>query len=567
MAHNSQRIRWFSIIIFSFGLLLVGRLYFLQIVQGEDFKSLADRQYVRSTYDYFDRGAIFFSNKEGDLVPAASLKTGFILSVHPDEITDYENTYEKINTLISLDKNDFLTKASKKGDPEERLVTKIDKGVADKIEALKLPGIHLSQERWRFYPGNNLAAHALGFVGYDEESNLNGRYGLERSYEAALGRNNKNAYTNFFVEVFSGLKKVLSPGSLLEGDVVTTIEPSVQSYLEQQLQSVINDWHSEYAGGIIMDPKTGEIYAMAIIPTFDPNNVQKEKSVSVFQNKLVESVYEMGSIVKPLTMAAGLDAGVVTPTTTYYDSGTITLNGKTISNFDHKGRGTVAMQEVLNQSLNTGSVYVAQKLGREAFTKYMKAYGLGQETGIDLPNEGHGLINNLDSKVEVDYATAAFGQGIAMTPIETIRALASLGNGGFLVNPHIVKQINYKLGGEKVFVPDPSLRILKQTTSDTITAMLIKVVDTALLHGQVKQTNYSIAAKTGTAQVVRGKVYAEDQYLHSFFGYFPAYNPRFIVFIFNMYPKNVQYASETLTHPFIDIAKFLINYYEIPPDR
>ncbi|MFZ3020111.1 MAG: penicillin-binding protein 2 [Minisyncoccia bacterium] len=567
MAYQSGRIRWFSIIIFSFGLLLVGRLYFLQIVQGEDFKSLADKQYVRSTYDYFDRGSIFFTSKGGNLVPAASLKTGFILSVHPDEMTDVETAYEKTNNLISIDKNDFTTKALKKGDPEERLLTKLDKGVADKIDALKIKGIHLAQERWRFYPGNTLAAHTLGFIGYDEKSNLNGRYGLERFYENTLGRNNSDAYTNFFVEVFSGIKKVLVQGESLEGDIVTTIEPSVQAYLENQLQGVINDWHSEYAGGIIMDPINGEIYAMALVPTFDPNNVQKEKSVAVFQNKLVESVYEMGSIVKPLTMAAGIDGGVVTPQSTYFDAGSVTLNGKTISNYDHRGRGLIPMQEVLNQSLNTGTVFVATKLGREQFTKYMKAYGLGQETGIDLPNETHGLINNLDSKVEVDYATAAFGQGIAITPIETIRALASLSNGGFLVNPHIVKQINYKLGGEKVIVPDPSLRILKQSTSEAITSMLIKVVDTALLHGQVKQANYSIAAKTGTAQVVRGKVYATDEYLHSFFGYFPAYKPRFIVFLFNMYPKNVQYASETLTHPFIDIAKFLINYYEIPPDR
>jgi len=567
MAQYSGRIRWFSIIIFCFGLLLVGRLYFLQIVQGDEYRARADGQYYRSTYDYFDRGGIFFSNKDGAAVPAASLKNGFILAVHPDEVNDPENVYTKLNEVFPLDKNEFITKALKKGDPEERLATKIDNGTADKIAALKLSGIHLSQERWRFYPGLSLASHALGFVGYDEQNNINGRYGLEHFYEDVLGRNNKDASTNFFVEVFSGIKKVLSPNEHLEGEIVTTIEPSVQSFLEQKLAEVINTWHSEYAGGIIMDPNTGEIYAMAINPTFDPNNIQKEKSTAVLQNKLVENVFEMGSIVKALTMAAGLDAGVVTPDTKYFDAGSIEINGKTIYNYDHKGRGTVPMQEVLNQSLNTGSVYVMQKLGKDTFAKYMKAYGLGQETGIDLPNEAHGLINNLDSNIAVDNATAAFGQGIAITPLETIRALATLGNGGLLVNPHLVKQINYKLGGSKTIVPDPSVRVLKKETSDSITAMLIKVVDTALLHGQVKQTNYSIAAKTGTAQVVRNGKYAEDEYLHSFFGYFPAYKPRFIVFLFNMYPKNVQYASETLTHPFIDIAKFLINYYEIPPDR
>ncbi len=549
------------------GLFLISRLYFVQIVQGEDFKNQADRQYIRSTYDYYDRGNIFFSNKNGELVPAASLKTGFILSVHPDDIDDVEKSFIQLNEIYPINKEDFIKKANKKGDPEERLASKIDKATADKIEALKISGVHLSQERWRFYPGNVLATHSIGFVGYDEDNKINGRYGLEHFYEDVLGRNADSAYANFFVEVFSGFKKVFSTDEHLQGDLITTIEPSVQKFLEKKLEEIISTWSSDYAGGIIMNPTTGEIYALALAPKYDPNNLQKEKSVDIFQNKLVEGVYEMGSIIKPLTIAAALDSGAITPDTTYFDAGTITINGKRISNYDLKSRGVVSMQEVLNQSLNTGVVFAMQKMGRANFAKYMKAYSVGQETGIDLPNEAHGLIDNLDSSTEVDYATAAFGQGIAMTPIETIRALSSLGNGGFLPNPHLVKQINYKIGGSKVMVPNPSVQVLKKETSETISRMLVKVVDNALLGGAIKIPNYSIAAKTGTAQVVRGGVYDEHQFLHSFFGYFPASDPKFIIFLFNMYPKNVKYASETLTHPFSDTVKFLINYYEISPDR
>lgn len=549
------------------GLFLISRLYFVQIVQGEDFKNQADRQYIRSTYDYYDRGNIFFSNKNGELVPAASLKTGFILSVHPDDIDDVEKSFIQLNEIYPINKEDFIKKVNKKGDPEERLASKIDKATADKIEALKIPGVHLSQERWRFYPGNVLATHSIGFVGYDENNKINGRYGLEHFYEDVLGRNADSAYANFFVEVFSGFKKVFSTDEHLQGDLITTIEPSVQKFLEKKLEEIISTWSSDYAGGIIMNPTTGEIYALALAPKYDPNNLQKEKSVDIFQNKLVEGVYEMGSIIKPLTIAAALDSGAITPETTYFDAGTITINGKRISNYDLKSRGVVSMQEVLNQSLNTGVVFAMQKMGRANFAKYMKAYSVGQETGIDLPNEAHGLIDNLDSSTEVDYATAAFGQGIAMTPIETIRALSSLGNGGFLPNPHLVKQINYKIGGSKVIVPNPSVQVLKKETSETISRMLVKVVDNALLGGAIKIPNYSIAAKTGTAQVVRGGVYDEHQFLHSFFGYFPASDPKFIIFLFNMYPKNVKYASETLTHPFSDTVKFLINYYEISPDR
>ena len=231
------------------------------------------------------------------------------------------------------------------------------------------------------------------------------------------------------------------------------------------------------------------------------------------------------------------------------------------------------MQEVLDESLNTGAVYVMQKLGKDRFRDYMTRYGLGEETGIDLPGEVRGSLKNLDENAKnkrmVEYATAAFGQGISMTPIETARALAVLANQGKIVTPYVVKEINYAVGFSRTTVTDDAKPILKPETSETITRMLVHVVDNSLLGGTVKMKNYSIAAKTGTAQMARedGKGYYDDRYLHTFFGYFPAYNPRFIVFLYTQYPKEVKYAAYTLTEPFMNIAKFLINYYNIPPDR
>ncbi|MDO8492819.1 MAG: penicillin-binding transpeptidase domain-containing protein, partial [bacterium] len=236
---------------------------------------------------------------------------------------------------------------------------------------------------------------------------------------------------------------------------------------------------------------------------------------------------------------------------------------------DGKARGVIPMQQVLSQSLNVGAAFVAGKLGNQRFAEYMKNYGFGEETGIDLPGEIRGHLDNLKSNKEVEYATAAFGQGIAITPIETIRALSSLGNGGILITPHVVKEIRYNVGVSRTLSYGDGKQVLSEETSNAITGMLVNVVDKALLNGKIKMEHYSIAAKTGTAQVSNpdGGGYFDDRYLHSFFGYFPAYNPQFIVFFYLYYPKGVRYASETLTVPFSDTAKFLINYYNIPPDR
>jgi cell division protein FtsI/penicillin-binding protein 2 len=208
-------------------------------------------------------------------------------------------------------------------------------------------------------------------------------------------------------------------------------------------------------------------------------------------------------------------------------------------------------------------------VGKERFGARMRAFKFGQETGIDLPNEVHGLVDNLSSPRMIEYSNASFGQGIAMTPIETVRALAAVANGGILVTPHVAKKIQYESGASQEVTFDDTTRVISPQTSETVTRMLVEVVDKALLHGSVSLPHYSVAAKTGTAQIAKAgaRGYYDDRYLHSFFGYFPAYNPKFIIFLYTVEPRGAKYASETLTTPFMDITKFLINYYDIPPDR
>lgn len=202
------------------------------------------------------------------------------------------------------------------------------------------------------------------------------------------------------------------------------------------------------------------------------------------------------------------------------------------------------------------------------FGKYFESFGLGSKTGIDLPNEASGLIDTLKRNNDVEFVTAAFGQGIAISPIETIRAVATIANGGYLVTPHVVKEINYRVGIDKNVEPGKGARVLKEETALAVTRMLINNVDTSLLNGKAKNPRYSVGAKTGTAQIpIKGAGYQEDQYLHSFIGFLPAYDPKFIVFIYTVNPRGVDYASDSLAKPFIELTKFLINYYQIPPDR
>src|SRR3989344_5827208 len=542
-----NRLRLLSLLVLFSALFLGVKLYFVQIVSGESFKTKAEHQYVAGV-NYFDRGEIYFTTKDNIPVPAATIKTGFILYINPGilgERGDLDTIFETVNAITPIDKEKFLTKARDRDDPYEELSRRLGGEVAEQIRILKIPGLSVAQERWRSYPGETIAAHTVGLIGYSGNE-LAGRYGLERFYEPVLVRNGDDTFVNFFAEIFSNIKSVVSDDENLEGDIITTIEPTVEAFLESEIGKVTEKYSSDFTGGIVINPKTGEIFAMALTPTFDPNSPQSERNSAIFRNRLVEDRYEMGSILKALTLAVGLDSGAITAKNTYNDPGCMTLNTRTFCNYDGKSHGSgLSMQVVLNKSLNTG---------------------------IDLPNEGKSLVSNLKTNRDLELAQASFGQGIALTPIITVRALSALANGGTLITPHLVKEIRYKLGPTKnISYPkeEERQRVLTPETSVEISRMLTEVVDRSLRDGQVRLEHYSIAAKTGTAQIAKpgGGGYYDDRYLHSFFGYFPSYEPDFLVFLFTYYPKNVQYASETLTESFMDITKFLINYYNIPPDR
>ena len=566
----ASRIRIFSFFIIACALLLISRLYYLQIVHGQEFAERADRQYVRPVNNIFDRGTIFFTAKDGSEVSGATVKDGFLIAINPQkvEISGDEMCAKLLPIVPTLDCADVAKKVSKRTDPYEELARQVGDEKAKAIEELQIKGLTLFKDRWRIYPGGAMAAHVLGFLGY-RGNDYGGRYGLEHQYEEVLEREDKNVYVNFFAEIFSNINDTVIKGESLKGDIVTTIEPTTQDYLEKALEGVKEKWGSESVGGIIINPKTGEIYAMALTPEFDPNNFRIEQDVKVFSNDLVENVREMGSIIKPLTMAVAIDLGLAHANTVYNDTGSITLNNRTIYNFDKLGRGDVTMQRAMGESLNMGFVYLSQQIGHDNFRKYFTDFGLGEKTGIDLPNEAKGLIDNLKSPRDIEYATASFGQGIAITPLETVRALSALANGGTLITPHVVKEIKYKIGIPKKIEYPEGKRVIKPETSKAITDILVENFDTYFQDGKAKNPRYRIAEKTGTAQIAlpNNKGYYEDRNLHSFFGYLPASDPQHLVLLYTVHPKGAQFASESLGPAFVDITKFLISYYEVAPDR
>ena len=567
---TNSRIRIISAFIFFIGFLLIVRLYQIQIHQASAYQEKAERQYVHTAKDVYNRGSVYFTTKDGEKVSAASITSGYLLAVNPTLIENPDEVYETLTQFITLSREEFTKKATLPNRTYVEIEPKLDEETYKKVSELDVKGVMLYRNQWRYYPGDAVAARTIGFVGFgSDDGQLRGKYGLERYYDETLYRDNTILSVNFFAEIFSNLGSlVFEDETKKSGSIVTTIEPTVARMLDRILQETQEQYQSKLTGGIIMDPKTGEIYAMNAIPTFDLN-ARGTTSIEQFENPLVEDVYEMGSIIKALTIAAGLDSKVITPESTYYDAGFLELNSKTIKNFDGKGRGTVDMQQVLNQSLNTGVSHIVKLMGKDKFRTYFEGLRLGSETGIDLPSEAQGLMQNLKSPRDVEYATASFGQGIAMTPVATARALATLGNGGHLVTPHIVKEIEYDDGTKKEVTYPNGAQVFSPETSETVSRMLTTVVDDALRGGKVALPHHSIAAKTGTAQMANpnGGGYYEDRYLHSFFGYFPSYDPQFIVFLYTVDPRGVQYASETLTEPFMDISKFLINYYSIPPDR
>lgn len=561
IAHISRLNILVSSVLF-IGVLIGVRLFFVQIIHRDYYVQKAqDQQYTKLAVKS-KRGNIYLNNKYGEKIVAASTEQGFTLFLNNKLIISFDGVYDKLNEITPIDKDIFEKAAKKTNDPYEILKRKVSVNEAEKIRNLKIAGVQLEEASWRAYHSGDYLSHVLGFVGLSSERDQTaGQYGIEKYYNEILEGETKEVAADKKTSGFlTAIVNKFDNMSEESSDIGLTIDPDLQKFIETEINATKTKWNAESAGVIVIEPKTGRILSLVAAPAFDPNNYQKEKDLKVFLNPFVQKIFEMGSVFKPLTMAAALNEGVLTPDTTYFDSGEVKIGPATIRNFDGKSHGTQNMTQVLEESLNTGAVFAMRKLGAQKLKTYFHNFGLAEKTGVDLPGELKGDLSNLNSGREIEFATASFGQGVAVTPIELVMALSALGNGGKLISPYLKERQDK--------TPVVIRQVITPQTSITISKMLVDVVDLKLAGGKAKIDGYSIAAKTGTAQIPNkdSKGYG-DEYLHTFFGYFPAYDPQYLILLFLERPHEVKYASQTLTDPFGEITKFIINYYTIPPDR
>jgi len=533
------------------------RLAVLQIVRGDFYQAQALGQQTRLTEKMGERGSIFFNDETKIL---AFNKDNWRVFASPYEIKNKEEAAEKLSIILSEEKNDILSKIE-----NEKFYVVIKNELSDseikKIKELGLQGIYLEKYPSRYYPQESLASHVAGFLGGDGI----GQYGLEGYYEDALSG------MPGFEEKRKGILGYLFDSGNLEADIkgkdlYLSLDYSIQFKAESLLKEAKELYNIEGGQIIVMIPSTGEIIALAHLPTFNPNQYWEVKDLNVFQNGAIQKKFEPGSVFKAITMAMALNEGKVTPETTYIDKGFVKVGIETIYNYDKRTWGERTMTEVLERSINTGAVFAQQQLSKNVFLDYIAKFGFDEKTGIDLQGEICPSNANLKKGRDINFATASFGQGIEMTPIQLLRAFSAITNGGNLVKPFIVKKIVDSSGKEIITEPKVTPGIISKKTASQLTTMLISVVESSYTKN-ARVPGYYIAGKTGTAQVPleNEEGYHPNKTIQSFVGFGPALNPKFLILVKlnNPQTKTAEYSAVPV---FQKLAKYIIDYWQIPPD-
>ncbi len=554
------RYRFVLLLIVGFFLLIFSRLFYWQVVKAEELSSLGQSQYGRFIKLYPRRGEIL----SADNFPLVSNKLSYLVFANPKQIKDKKKTVDELSSLLKVDSASMsaLLSLDKLWVP---LGNKVDEDTKTAIYKKNFPGIGFEEQSTRFYPEASMAASLLGFVGKNSIGEDKGYVGLEGYYDLQL--RGKPGLAVEVSDVFGRpiLSRMDNNTKEVTGrSLILSLDRAIQFMAEQSLKDGIEKYGAE--GGMvgIINPKTGGLLAMVSFPSFDPRTYYTYEE-RLYKNPFISNLYEPGSTFKSLIMAAGLDGGVVKPDTTCPSCDKpASIGGYEIRTWNNQYQKDISMIDVILHSDNTGMVYVSQQLGLERMVSYLEKFGIGQTTGIDLEGETASVLKDKEKWYSIDVATTSFGQGISVTPIELLDAFSSLANGGVRMAPHVVEKI--QTSDEQIIIlPTKELsRPVSAKTAKIMTEMLVNAVN----NGEAKWArlkDYRIAGKTGTAQIPIAGHYDPNKTIASFIGFAPADDPKFAMLVIIDRPTSSIYGSETAAPIFFDIARKILQYYQIPP--
>lgn len=568
-ATRDRRLQVFRALFLVAALLIVFRLFRVQVVDHGFYEALASGQHDIFRELLPERGEIFVRDRDGTLFPVATNRELFTIWADLRKIDNPTRTARLLAELLPLDELELKAKLSETTDPYEPLARSVPQEIAERIRSLELLGIGLAPVPGRAYPERGLGGQVLGFFGSNEEGDQGGRYGLEGYFDELLrGRQGTLAAERDAAgRIIAVARRALTPAE--DGvDLILTIDRRIQFFACERLKLAVRR-HGARGGSVtVLDPKTGAVLALCGAPDFDPNTYAEVEDISVFNNPATFLEYEPGSVFKPITMAAAIDTDTVGPETTYVDEGAVTISSHTIKNSDGKSYGVQTMTQVLEQSLNTGAIFAMREAGPSVLRAYTERFGFGKPTGIDLHTEVSGDVSSLSKRGEIYAATASFGQGITVTPIQLAAAFGALANEGKLMQPYVVNEIVYPNDERQMHEPTLVRQVVSARTATLLEAMLTSVVRRG--HGKrAGVPGYWIAGKTGTAQVPKkdGPGYEPGVTIGTFAGFGPVPDPRFVITVRIDHPRDVQFAESSAAPLFGEIAQFILQYYGVPPSR